>query len=256
MENSLITKPVQQNDWYKYWFDTAFYKKLYSRHNQQEASDFVDYLICQLEPALDSKMLDLGCGNGRHSRSLASKGFDVTGIDLAASSIQEARRYETPSMRFFRKDMRLPFGRNCFDYVFSFFTSFGYFNDSSDDQRIMNNISSSLKDNGCFVIDYINSAYAEQHLIRKEEKEIDGIHYHITRSTDSMYIRKNIQIEDCSIGVPLKYAEQVKKLSLEDFELLFKTNHLQLLNVFGDYQLNDYHIDTSPRLIMIARKIK
>lgn len=77
-------------------------------------------------------MLELGCGTGRHARYLASKGFQVTGLDLAFSSIREARRSQLPGVKFFEHHMRAPFGTNAFDYVFNFFTSFAYFDEPAE----------------------------------------------------------------------------------------------------------------------------
>jgi SAM-dependent methyltransferase len=247
--------PKANNSWFEKWFDSSFYHKLYANRDDKEAAGFINELLGELQPASHSRMLDLGCGNGRHSKWLASKGFDVTGIDLAASSIRDAKRYESATLRFYRQDMRVPFGKNAFDYVFNFFTSFGYFNNPDDDNKVVCNISTALKPGGLLVMDYINAAYAEKRLIASEEKEIDGIVYHISRWTDENYIFKKISIEEQLFGRPLEYTERVKKFSLHDFKKLFKNNGLRLTNVFGDYQLNGYDSEASPRIIMIAKKI-
>lgn len=240
--------------WFRHWFDSSFYHQLYANRSESEASDFVDELIQELQPAIDSKMLDLGCGNGRHSRSLAAKGFDVTGIDLAASSIRYARNYETETLHFYRHDMRVPFGRNVFNYVFNFFTSFGYFDDSNEDRKVISNIYSALKPGGVLIMDYINSPYTETRLVPAEEKEIDGIIYHITRWSNDTHFYKKIRIESMDLEKPVENIEQVKKFSIGDFQALFESNGLELQQVYGDYHLNEYDVQNSPRLILIAGK--
>lgn len=199
-------------------------------------------------------MLDLGCGSGRHSKYLASKGFDVTGIDLATSSIRQAKREETEKLRFYCHDMRAPFGKSKFDYVFNFFTSFGYFDDTSEDLKVVNNMSSALKPGGILVMDYINSVPAERKLKASEQKEIDGIIYTISRWTTDTHFFKKIRIGN--IGEPVEHTERVKKFSVSDFEYLFNCNGLQPEAVYGDYCLNKYDVQTSPRLILIAKKTK
>ena len=119
--------PLKNIPWFKRWFNSTYYHKLYGNRNEQEASDFINKLNGNLQPVPGSTILDVGCGTGRHCRQLASKGFTVTGFDLASSSIREAKKFETASLHFFRHDMRSPFGLNQFDYAFNFFTSFGYF---------------------------------------------------------------------------------------------------------------------------------
>jgi len=242
--------------WFKQWFDSSFYQQLYANRDEKEAATFIDALIDELRPHAHSKMLDLGCGTGRHSKHLASKGFDVTGFDLAASSIRQAKSWETERLRFYRHDMRVPFANNTFDYVFNFFTSFGYFDDASEDHKIVNNIYSALKSGGVFVMDYINSVVSEKKLVPDEEKEIDGIIYHITRWTSETHFFKKIRIDNIGIAEPIEHIERVKKFSLDDFRNLFNCNGLQLQQVYGDYSLSKYDVETSPRLILIAKKTK
>jgi SAM-dependent methyltransferase len=246
----------QNKAWFKHWFDSSFYHQLYANRDEKEAAAFIDELVNEFQPGVQSRMLDLGCGNGRHSKYLASKGFDVTGIDLAGSSIRQAKRWETERLHFHRHDMRVPFGRNAFDYVFNFFTSFGYFDDPSEDHKVVGNIHSALRPGGVLVMDYINSAPAERKLRTSEEKEIDGIIYNITRWTTETHFFKKIRIENIGMAEPVEHIERVKKFSLDDFKKLFDSNGLQLEKVYGDYYLNDYDVQTSPRLILIAKKIK
>src|SRR5215218_11305382 len=115
------------NEWFKEWFDSAFYHKLYFNRDEKEAQAFISNLLSHLQPAATSRMLDAGCGRGRHARFLASKGFDVTGFDLSHNSIAYAKQFEAENLHFYQHDMRLPSWINYFDVTFNFFTSFGYF---------------------------------------------------------------------------------------------------------------------------------
>ncbi|HEV8506728.1 MAG TPA: methyltransferase domain-containing protein [Chitinophagaceae bacterium] len=241
--------------WFKQWFDSSFYHQLYANRNEKEAASFIEALINELRPATNSRMLDLGCGNGRHSKYLGSKGFDVTGLDLASSSIRQAKRSETEKLHFYCHDMRMPFGRNTFDYVFNFFTSFGYFDDPSQDRKVVTNIYSALKPGGTLVMDYINSVHSEKKLVAAEKKEIDGLIYDITRWTTDTHFFKKIRIENIGLGEPVEHIERVKKFSADDLKDLFAHCGLQLESVYGDYFLNEYDVQTSPRLILIAKKI-
>jgi SAM-dependent methyltransferase len=256
ISTAAILNPGRNNSpaWFKQWFDSSFYHQLYANRDEQEAASFIDELVNELQPAPDSRMLDLGCGNGRHSKYLASKGFDVIGLDLAASSIRQAKRWETEKLHFYRHDMRVPFGANTFECVFNFFTSFGYFDDPAEDRKVVSNIYSALKPGGVLVMDYINSVHSEKKLVPAEKKEIDGIIYNIIRWTTDTHFFKKIRIEN--MGEPVEHIERVKKFSVEELKNLFAHCGLQLENVYGDYYLNEYDIQTSPRLILIAKKTK
>ena len=257
--NTIVTKNNSTGikipgDWFKHWFDSSFYRRLYANRDEKEAAGFAEELMKELQPTPGSRILDLGCGNGRHSKYLASKGFHVTGLDLASSSITIAKRSETPNLKFFCHDMREPFGKNCFHYVFSFFTSFGYFKTSAEDDKIISNMAQALKPGGTLVVDYINSTCAEKNLIPAETKENDGIRYFITRWTDDKYFFKKITIENTGSPVPVEFTEQVKKFSLDELKSLMAKYNLHVQNVYGDYALNEYDSETSGRMILFAKK--
>ncbi len=61
---------VQSIPWFKSWFDSAYYHKLYAHRSEKEAADFIDELITALQPDQHAAMLDVGCGNGRHCRQI------------------------------------------------------------------------------------------------------------------------------------------------------------------------------------------
>lgn len=240
--------------WFKKWFDSSFYHQLYANRDEKEAANFIDRLLSELQPSPNSRMLDLGCGMGRHSKFLASKGFSVTGLDLASSSIRSAKKFETSSLQFYQHDMRLPFGKNYFDFVFNFFTSFGYFGSEAENHNVIRNISNALKRGGMIMMDYLNVSYSEERMVSKEEREIDGIDYHISRWMDDKHFYKKIVIDAIQAEGPFEYTEQVAKLYKHDFDYMFDCHGLRLQKVYGDYWLNEYDANASPRLILVAEK--
>jgi 2-polyprenyl-3-methyl-5-hydroxy-6-metoxy-1,4-benzoquinol methylase len=243
-------------EWFKEWFNSPYYYLLYFQRDQAEATSFIDGLIDHLKPLTGSQMLDVACGKGRFSMQLASKGFDVTGIDLAEDIIRETKKQETPNLHFFLHDMRLPFWINYFTYAFNFFTSFGYFNTRREHDNSIRTIAQSLKPDGCFVLDYLNAHYAEDHLVHTSEKEIDGVNFYLTKWFDETHFYKKIIIEDDKLDKPLEFTEKVAKFNLGEFTDMFSFQGLQIQEVYGDYSFNSYDLKKSPRLIMIAKKIK
>jgi SAM-dependent methyltransferase len=242
--------------WFVSWFASIHYHKLYAYRDDREAAGFIDELIQRLRPANGSIVLDLGCGTGRHSKYLASKGFRVKGVDLAASSIKRAKQFQEPGLQFFRHDMRVPFGKNAIDYVFNFFTSFGYFEDPAEHQIVVRNIADSLKPGGRLVLDYLNVGYAEARTTSKEVRIIDGVTYRMTRWSDASHLFKRIAIEDSHEEEAGEYIERVAKFSVQDFCRMFSACGLSLDAVWGDYRLTPYERDASPRMILIARKTR
>jgi SAM-dependent methyltransferase len=250
---------ISAKQWYKEWFDSPFYHRLYFERDEQEAKEFISNLIHFLEPPPASRMLDVACGRGRHSRILADMQFDVTGTDLSFRSIEFAKQIQSQSLNqdnlnFYQHDMRLPFWINYFDYAFNFFTSFGYFATRREHDDAMRTIASSLRPRGVFVMDYLNVHYAEDHLVHNEMKNVAGTTYEIVRWDDETHFYKKITVHDEALVVPEEHTERVAKFSLGDFTDMLSFQNLQVIEVFGDYKLNPYDVRKTPRLIIVARK--
>jgi SAM-dependent methyltransferase len=241
--------------WYHSWFNSPYYHLLYFERDDQEAIAFIDRLVDFLKPAANSRMLDVACGKGRHSKQLASKGFDVTGIDLSPESIAFAHQFETSNLHFFEHDMRLPFYINYFDFAFNFFTSFGYFKTEREHNNAIRTIAQSIQPGGLLVLDYLNVHYAESKLVHQFEKEINGINFFITKWFDESFFYKKIQIEDEALNEPLVFEEKVAKFNLGDFNEMFSYHGLQMQDVFGSYQFEHYDVHKSPRMVMMAKKV-
>lgn len=242
------------SEWYKDWFNSTFYHKLYFDRDEKEAETFMEKLIDHLQPMQGSRMVDIACGKGRHSKFLASNGFDVTGIDISPDSIQFAHQFETENLHFYVHDMRLLFWVNYFDYALNLFTSFGYFPTRREHDDSIRTIASSLKPSGKLVIDYLNIHYVEDHLVHNEVKEIEGTSYEIHRWHTDTHFHKKIIVSDPSLSQPIIHEEQVAKFSLGDFTDMLSFQGMQITEVFGDYELNPYDIRKTPRLILIAQK--
>jgi len=245
---------MAQKAWYSEWFNSPFYHKLYFDRDEKEAAAFIKKLIEHLSPLPNSRMLDVACGKGRHSKILASLGHQVTGIDISPDSIAFAKQFQNDRLEFHVHDMRLPFYINYFGYAFNFFTSFGFFKTRREHDDSIRTIVQSLKPSAVFVIDYLNVHYAEDHLVHNEVKKIDGTTYTIHRWDDETHFYKKIIAEDATLSSPLEYTEQVAKFSLGDFNDMLSYQGMQVKEVFGDYELNAYDVRKTPRLILIAEK--
>jgi len=242
------------SDWYKDWFDSSYYHKLYFERNDTEAAAFIHRLLDLLSPPPDARMLDVACGRGRHARILAAQAFDVTGIDLSENSIRYALQFQKENLHFYKHDMRELFYTNYFDYAFNFFTSFGYFRTQREHDSAIRTVSTSLKKKGLFTLDYLNVRYAEDHLEQHSQKEIDDVIYHLTKWTDETHFYKHIRIEDRILATPLEFTEKVAKFSLKDFSDMFARHGLKIQDVFGNYHLEVYDSRLSPRLLLLAEK--
>ncbi len=177
--------------WYASWFDTPFYHILYKDRDYAEAEAFMTTLTNYLNLPEQAKILDLACGKGRHSIFLNKLGYDVIGADLSENSIAHAKQFENNTLHFKVHNMCLPYGET-FDAVFNLFTSFGYFENESDNLSTIKAIKADLNEFGFGVIDFMNSNYVINNLVEKDTKTVDGIDFNMTRRVENGYIIKDI----------------------------------------------------------------
>jgi len=241
-----------QKEWFSSWFDTPYYHILYKNRDYSEASKFIDNISLFLNLHSNSKCWDLCCGKGRHSIYLNKKGLDVIGTDLSPQSIFEANKSANETLEFYEHDMRKLFRTNYFDVVFNLFTSFGYFEKREDDLRVFDSVQKSLKQNGIFVFDFLNADYVKNSMIPNDTKIMDGITFQISKIIESNMVIKNIDFKDNS--ETYHFEERVKLFDKTYFESLAEDCNLQIVNTFGNYQLEEFNQNTSPRLILVLQK--
>ena len=232
------------------WFDTPYYRLLYKKRSEKEAQSFIDNILNKINIKTDSKVLDLACGSGRHSKYLEKKGFNVVGIDKSERNILVAKKNENKNLIFINQEMTKNINRK-FDAVFNFFTSFGYL-DHKYNYDTIENISKNLNAGGLFIIDFLNHKFIRDNIVHREERVINNIKFNIQRYIKGDCIYKEISFYDNKNEYNFK--EKVMLLDIRDFENYFLKNNLKTINIYGDYKLSDFDIDKSPRLIIISKK--
>ncbi len=240
----------ETNNWFASWFDTPYYHILYKDRDYEEAQLFMDNITQYLNLPEDAKILDLACGKGCHSIYLNQLGYDVTGADLSENSIAIASKASNDRLHFTVHDMREPFEQK-FDAIFNLFTSFGYFENDSDNIVTLKAICESLNEYGFGVIDFMNVNKVIKNLIPEETKTVNGINFHIKRYVKDDHIFKEIDFEDN--GEKFHFTEKVKALTLENFEGMMEEAGIYLLDIFGDYKLKKFFKNESERLIMVFK---
>lgn len=239
-------------NWYATWFDTPYYHLLYKNRNQMEAGSFIENLLQHLKPSKEALFLDVACGKGRHSKHIHQLGYNIHGIDLSEKSIKEASIFNNERLHFEQHDMREVYRSNYFDYAVNLFTSFGYFDDVSDNQKAMDAMAKNLKKDGILVIDFMNAKKVCLNLVEKEMKSVDYIDFYIERKIKSGFIQKDIQFTDK--GKKHHFQEKVQALTLNDFSNLLQKAGLKIIDLWGNYEKNDFDVLKSNRLIIIAQK--
>ncbi|MEI3791926.1 MULTISPECIES: class I SAM-dependent DNA methyltransferase [Chryseobacterium] len=239
-------------EWFESWFDTPYYHLLYSNRDYTEAENFITKLTEDLQLPPSSKIIDLACGKGRHSVFLNKLGYDVLGLDLSRQSIEFDKQFETQTLLFNVHDMRNPIDADPMDAVFNLFTSFGYFDNESDDKKVFQSVYGILKPGGYFVLDYLNEEYVRKNLIPESTITRGNIDFKILKKIEGRHIVKDIRFE--ADGKSFHFFEKVKLHTLETINSYATDCGFERVKIWGDYQLNEFDREVSPRCINLFKK--
>jgi len=236
--------------WYREWFGND-YLALYAHRDAAEAARHIDFVARHLGPATPRAVLDLACGAGRHSVELEQRGFRVFGIDLSLVLLAHP-----PRVRAAGGDMRaLPFRDESFDWVLSFFTSFGYFPRERENFQVLEEIVRVLCTGGRFFIDFLNRERTLATLKARETQIVRGREVGIERWYDqaSRRINKRMRLRS-SDGTVRTYLESVRAYSADEVTIGLRWAGLETDAIYGDFAGEPYQRETSERLIIVGHK--
>ena len=260
-------KKTEQDKWFRKWFNTQDYLDLYRHRDKKDAAKILKLLFTNISIPKSAKVLDLACGNGRHSLLIARKGYYVTGIDLSKYLISKAKEKLKDEYSSFRNRLRFEIGdmrcieyKNEFELAVNLFTSFGYFEKHSDNLKVIKSISSALKKNGWFLFDFLNRDYLKKHLVPLDIKREKRNTIVLTRNINDGFVEKDIFIlknksAPGSYPVLNSYKEKIRLYSFNEFRKMFRANGLKIVMVFGNYDGAKFIKSKSERLIILAQKI-
>jgi SAM-dependent methyltransferase len=158
-----------------YWFDaiasqlgTAYLRNAFTKGTEQE----VDFLVDALGLAPGMRVLDVGCGPGRHALSLARRGYEVVGVDHSAEFVRLAREAASAAdlaATFEELDVRVLDRPDEFDATICLCQGgFGLLG-GRDEADVFGRIAATLRPGGALAVSAFSAAFAVRHLEAGEE---------------------------------------------------------------------------------------
>ena len=237
--------------WYTEWFGTRYYKLLYGHRDEEDARAWVHAILRRSGLANGEELLDMGCGRGRHAKWFAEHGLKVTGIDLSAESINDARTY-CPQATFAVHDMRTTFAKDRFDSVVCLFTSIGYSTGRADDQRAVDAAAAALKSGGLFVLDLLNGAIVRTELVQEDCQIESDVRFTMQRRVEGDTIVKDIHVDDQ--GCSHRFTERVHAWTVEEVTDMVAKAGLRLESITNGPEPDPFDPVTSDRIVVWPRK--
>jgi SAM-dependent methyltransferase len=234
-------------EWYEEWFGED-YLRLYPHRDDADAERAVALIAKTLELRPGWRVLDVGCGAGRHTRAFAERGARCIGLDLSAALLRLAR--QTTAAPLVRADMRhLPIRPASMDLTVNLFTSFGYFERDAEHAAALAEMIGTVKPGGWFVIDFLNPEAVRERLVPRQTMEVSGEQIEVTRSVspDGRYVCKSIQVPKGK-----RYFERVRLFTPGQISKMVEDTGLRVRYAFGDYDASPL-TPASPRTIVMGQ---
>ncbi|MBU1628299.1 methyltransferase domain-containing protein, partial [bacterium] len=249
------------SDWWRRIFNSLYLKTDADVVDDKEITTHeIDLFTGILNVKSEDKVLDLCCGQGRHTLELARRGFkSVEGLERSHYLIQRAKasaKKEDLLVKFREGDARkLPYPPNTFDYVLILGNSFGYFETIQDDLRVLREVFRVLKPWGKFLIDSADGEYLKENFQPRSWEWIDKKYFVCRERSLSLDAQRLISREvithvDKGVIADQFYAERL--YTKDTLTQLFKTAG------FSDINFNCEITPDSKRnqdLGMMARRI-
>lgn len=227
----------------KQWYETLFenYGQQYGKEIfVQGTIGECDFLEHEIGYNKLLKLIDVGCGTGRHSIELSRRGYSVTGIDLSESMLTKARENAKQSglqIDFLRHDARnLPF-ESQFDVAIMLCEGgFPLMETDEMNFEILRNVSKSLKGKSKFIFTTLNGLFPLFHSINDFHAEgvVEGNATYDSKHFDLMTLRDYNHtkfVDDSGIEKEIECNERYYLPS--EITWLLKTLGFTKIEIFG-----------------------
>jgi D-alanine-D-alanine ligase len=179
----------------------------------------IDAFLTMLDVAPDSSILDVCCGQGRHTLELARRGYTkLSGVDRSHYLISRAKsvaRQQSLNVTFKEGDARkLRFPDDSFDAIYLAGNSFGYFESADDDIAVLRELRRLLKPNGQLLLDFTDGDYLRNNYEKRSWEWIDKNYFvcrerSLSKAGDRLISREVITHTKKGVVADQFYAERL-----------------------------------------------
>ncbi len=248
-------------DWWRRIFNSMYLKTDADVVEDKSITAYeLDMFTGILNLSNDHVILDLACGQGRHSLEMARRGFtNVYGLDRShylINKAKQANQNEGLPVIFREGDARkLPYATDTFDVVMILGNSFGYFESMDDDIKILKEVLRILKPQGKFLIDVADGNYLRNNFNPRSWEWLDKNHFvcrerSLAGDNQRLISREVISNINKGVIVDQFYAERL--YTRENLQEILYQSGFRNINIHDEYRTGS---ERNQDLGMMERRI-
>ncbi len=252
----------------KQWYEELFenYGMKYDRENfVQGTIGECDFIEKEINYNKNARILDIGCGTGRHAIELAKRGYRVTGIDLSESLLNRAKEKASEQnllIDFEKHDARKLTFFNDFDLVIMLCEgAFPLMETDEMNFQILRNAANALKPKGKLIFTTLNGLFPLFHSVKEflDSATKEGNATYSNNSFDLMTFRDSgiVKIED-DFGTTKELKCNERYYVPSEITWLLKTLNFKIVDIFGAklgaFSRNDQLTTEDYEMLVIAEQ--
>ena len=232
-----------------HWFEdvaehlgAAYLRYSFTKGTRQE----VDFLVDRLGLRPGMRVLDVGCGPGRHSHAFAERGIEAHGIDISRRFVDLAAEAAPPGATFERLDARHLEFDAAFDAAVCLCQgAFGLMTADGHDAAVLAGISRALKPGGRMALSAFSSYFVVKHWEGADFDAATGVNHERTEIRDEH-------------GAVVETSLWTGCYTPRELRLLCESNGLAVDSISsvepGDYAVRAPSVDTAEFLVLATRQ--
>ena len=252
-----MTNPVETTRDAAPWYQTYWNNQRFLASWTKETSAEVDFLEHVLQLRGEERILDIGCGQGRHSRELARRGYHVVGVDISEELVSFARDAPDGALvEFIVCDALSLQYEKCFDVTLNLYDgAIGYFEEDRKNEQLIENTARALVPGGRSVVHVQNADYFSQR----------GTHTTWSTDRETLTLTRYIWLEEChrllhsghilSLGAPLPH--ELSSSTCADYRLytLDEIGEVLARHGLATQQVFSAFNEQSPKAVAVGKEL-
>ncbi|MFZ1291399.1 MAG: class I SAM-dependent methyltransferase [Melioribacteraceae bacterium] len=252
----------------KQWYEELFtnYAKKYDEESFTKGTiGECDFIEQEINYNKNIKILDIGCGTGRHTLELTKRGYKVTGVDLSESQLNRAKELaqkENLDIDFQIQDARNLTFTNEFDLAIMLCEgSFPLMETDEMNFEILKNAAKSLKEKGKFIFTTLNGLFPLFHSVKDflKKNTAEGNATYSNNNFDLMTFRDyNITTVEDDLGNKKELNCNERYYVPSEITWILKSLNFKSIEIFGAklgaFSRNDKLTTEDYEMLVVAEK--